>query len=144
MEAEAVSGGRLRSFFQQAAVSISPRHAAIVLRLQVVEMKKMTILPWIIWFMLIIGMIMLIHGVAAQDIADTFTAHGENGDYVRIKDEPCPNAPEWLDLRLAEMRYHGKEYKACWFRLAQFVIVLDDSKDKSPIPINAFKKDLRT
>lgn len=109
-------------------------------------MKKMIVLPWMLWA-IILAFAVFVPMRCAQGqerTLDTFTANGQNGDYVRIKNEPCPNTPEWLDLRLAEMRYQGKEFKACWFVLAQFVVVIDDSKDKTPIPISAFKKDVRS
>lgn len=145
MEAETVSRRGLRVVFPQAAVPLSPLHATAFLRLQVVEVKRMTVLPWGIWALVIfLAVFIPLRCAQGQVSADTFTAYGDNGDYVRITDKPCPGTHEWLDLREAEMRFRGKDYKACWFRLAQFVIVLDESKDKSPIPINAFKKDMRT
>lgn len=109
-------------------------------------MKRTTVLPWTIWALaLAFAVFVPMRCSQGQERSpDTFTATGADGSYVRIKDEPCHNAPDWLDLRLAEMRYQGKEFKACWFRLGNFIVVLDESKDKSPIPIGAFKKDTRT
>jgi hypothetical protein len=66
----------------------------------------------------------------------------DKGNSIRLHDEVCPGTHDWLDLRLAEMRYQGKDYKACWFPIESLVIILDDAKDKTPIPFGAFKKEV--
>ena len=101
----------------------------------------MTILPMPFWAALLCVAISLWSSRVYAE--DSFTVrNGE--DWVRIIDKPCPAAPAWLGLRLAEMKYQGKEYKACWIVVGKFVVILDDSGDKTPVPAEAFKKDVRT
>ena len=104
-------------------------------------MFRQTILPWVVWAVVIFASIFI--PVRCSQAQESFSIRSGD-DFVRIKDEPCPGAPAWMGLRAAEMRYQGKDYKACWFALAQFVVILDDSGDKTPLPAAAFKKDLRT
>lgn len=111
-----------------------------------------TILPLPLWAIFVCVAIILLPGCATTNgiyeevkrSPDVYVVGNETGNRVRIFDKPCPDAPDWLDLRLAEMTYEGKELQACWTAMGPYIIVFDVQKDKSPIPKAAFRKEPTT
>ena len=72
----------------------------------------------------------------------TYSTKDSNGNSVRLLDEPCPDVPQWMNLRKADMFYRGKNYKACWVVIGTVVVILDDNGDSTALPIHQFVKDL--
>lgn len=71
----------------------------------------------------------------------TIIAKDPQGNWIRLRDEPCPDVPDWMKLRKAEMFYQGKVYGACWRVEKHTVLVFDDNGDFSVAPVQAFQKD---
>jgi hypothetical protein len=82
--------------------------------------------------------------VALPAFAESYSARDEQGNVVRISDEPCADTPAWMNLKKAEMHYRGKDYKACWVSVGGVVIVFDDNGDATPVPAQMFTKDVRS
>ena len=78
---------------------------------------------------------------AAPCFADTYVMHASNGDYVKLFDTPCTVSSGWLKLHLAEFRYQGKVYAACWVLVGQVVVVLDEEGSATPVPMTRFRKE---
>ena len=75
--------------------------------------------------------------------ADIFRVEDGSGSVLRLFEEPCDQVFPWgVKLRKAELKYGGKEYKACWFIIGRDVIVFDEAGDVSKVPINQFSKEL--
>ena len=72
----------------------------------------------------------------------TMVARDTQGNWIRLTDEPCPAAKEWLKLRKAEMFYQGKNYSACWRSEGGGVLIFDDNGDFSLVPVQAFERDI--
>lgn len=77
----------------------------------------------------------------APAIAATYVAKDAAGNVVRLLDEPCDVASGWLKARKAEFLYQGKSYKSCWLSVKDVVIVLDETGDVTPLPIQMFRKE---
>jgi hypothetical protein len=106
-----------------------------------------TILPAPLWILLICVAIVLTTGCATvatnetERSKDVYSLVNEKGDSIRLHDALCPDTPDWLDLRRAEMHYQGKDYQACWFGIGGHVVIIDSNKDKTAIPQRAFTKE---
>lgn len=108
--------------------------------------RRSTIIPFIAWAIVVglaLAAALYSAKVAAEEAGTTYSIVGrpKPGDLIRLTLEPCQDAPAWLNLRRAEMRYEGIDYVACWFALGQMVIVLDSNDDATPIPLRNFTKD---
>lgn len=106
--------------------------------------QRPTLLPLIVWaviFGLAIGAALYSAKAAAEGAVTTYSTTDGSGNTVRLTLEPCPDAPGWLTLRRAEMRYEGVDYAACWVALGQTVIVFDSNEDITPVPAQSFQKD---
>lgn len=102
--------------------------------------ERPTILPLIAWA-LVIGLVLGAVFYSSMAAAQTYSAKDPRGNIVRITDEPCPEAPAWLNLRRAEMRYEGIDYIACWFALGATVLILDSNDEATPVPMQVFERD---
>src|SRR3990167_911176 len=79
--------------------------------------------------------------IAAPAMAgEVYTASGPQGS-VRLLDVPCDVTMGWLKMKKAEMKWRGKDYKACWAISEAMVIVFDEAGDIGSAPIQAFKKE---
>ena len=77
----------------------------------------------------------------APAIAASYVAKDAAGNVVRLLDEPCEVASGWLKARKAYFRYEGKEYKSCWIGFKDLVLILDETGDVTPLPVQAFRKE---
>jgi hypothetical protein len=77
----------------------------------------------------------------APAIAASYVAKDAAGNVVRLLDEPCDVTTGWLKARKAYFRYEGKEYKSCWISLKDLVLILDETGDVTPLPVQAFRKE---
>jgi hypothetical protein len=106
--------------------------------------KRKTISPyWLIVVAIAISLAIVGALVAGKvyGATPTLIATDANGNWIRLKDEPCEHAKEWLKLRKAEMRYQGKDYGACWRAEGGTVLVFDDNGDLTAVPIQAFHRE---
>lgn len=77
----------------------------------------------------------------APAYAATYVAKDAAGNVVRLLDEPCDVATGWLKARKAYFRYEGKEFKSCWIATKDVVLILDETGDVTPLPVQAFRKE---
>lgn len=77
----------------------------------------------------------------ASAYAATYVAKDAAGNVVRLLDEPCDVASGWLKARKAEFLYQGKRYKSCWLAVKEVVLILDETGDVTPLPVQAFRKE---
>ena len=77
----------------------------------------------------------------APAIAESYVAKDAAGNVVRLLDEPCDVTTGWLKARKAYFRYEGKEYKSCWIGFKDLVLILDETGDVTPLPVQAFRKE---
>lgn len=89
--------------------------------------------------MLFILLFALLH--IAPAIAASYVAKDAVGNVVRLLDEPCDVASGWLKARKAEFLYQGKSYKSCWLSVKEVVLILDETGDVTPLPVQAFRKE---
>ena len=71
-------------------------------------------------------------------------AHDQQGNYIRITDDPCPTAIGWLKMKKAEFRYEGKLFEACWMLARDTVLIFDEAGDLSAVPVQLFEKENKT
>ena len=108
---------------------------------------RLTVLPWFIWLLIIVGVVFATKAYAAV----TMIVKVPDGDFVRLLDVPC-EAPEVValvnphilpKLKRADMRFRGKDYKACWTTfhdgMQDVVVVIDETNDVTPIPLKVFQ-----
>ena len=81
---------------------------------------------------------MFLYGTA---LADTYVLRTPSGDYIRVFDEPCPQATGWLKMFRAEFRYQGKLYASCWVPIGEVVIIFSDDGTATPVPAGRFVKE---
>lgn len=100
----------------------------------------------LLWLLVVVIAIFSLAGCAtppqasksAYDGPAMLLADGQ-GNFIRLKKDPCPNVSGWLAMAMAEMTYQGKPYKACWMLVGSTVLVLDSNGDATTIPMQAFK-----
>lgn len=113
-------------------------------------MKKMTLLPWLLWAAILGGSIGLTL-YASKTHADSprIAKSTVDGDFVKLWQGPCESKtvigianPAVLPLlKKAMMRYEGKDYEACWAEHDGHAIVIDEAGDVTPIPLRAFRNE---
>ena len=98
------------------------------------------IIPWWVW----VAVVAVVSGALYMKptYAASYIAIAPDGDFVRLKDEPCQTATSWLKLKKAEMSYRGKQYAACWTVVGRDIVILDEAGDTSVVPMGAFKRDV--
>lgn len=108
--------------------------------------RRVGAFAWALAIVAIIAAVVFLAGCAAVPEASKsgydgppMIAKGRNGDYVRLTKDACPNTSGWLVMSSARMIYQGKEYRACWFMMGQYIIVVDSNGDASAIPAEAFR-----
>lgn len=105
--------------------------------------QRKTILPYLMIAAIVVGLITAatLYSAKVYPSSPTMIAKDMQGNWIRLRDEPCKDAADWLKLRKAEMYYQGKNYVACWRAEGGGVLVFDDNGDFSMVPIQAFQKD---
>lgn len=77
----------------------------------------------------------------APAIAGSYVARDAVGNVVRLLDEPCEVTSGWLKARKAEFLYQGRQFKSCWIAVKDVVLIVDETGDVTPLPVQAFRKE---
>lgn len=92
---------------------------------------------WLKWvIVLILGLIVLNLGTAHA--ASYEFRSGRN--HVVLRDAPCKVGGWLANWKTASLTYEGRDYEACWIAQGQVILLLDNSGDLTPVPIEAFKR----
>lgn len=105
------------------------------------------------WFLNVIIVVLIIfvlavllarHAIAedAKPEKPVFIRAWNNGDWLRIYDEPCPVSSGWLKLRRAEWFYQGKRYRGCWTIAGDTVVIHDEQPGIHTEPAASFRQDV--
>lgn len=76
--------------------------------------------------------------------AESYSYRDSSGNQVRLYDAECAVSTGWLKLKRAIVKWHGKEYAACWMIIKTTVIIVDESGDAGTVPAQMFSKDSQT
>ena len=77
---------------------------------------------------------------ATVALGQTFSTTDREGNTVVLHDLECPERGFLSTWRKADLRYKGKDYRACWMAVGGSVVILDEAGDVMTVPINNFRR----